>query len=195
MRRSLWIVTVLFLLAAPKVRADTIAYGFTGAGGTAPPDGFQGYNLTISSATPLNFNTYYTPTTQNVVTVGTNQFTIGQLKFTDRTIVMDVWTNGVYNITKTLNITNPLPINLSPTTVTYSTGLTYNGVFAGDFAAIPIRDVPEIDPTFGTSAFALIAGSALIIRGRRKTLQPDAKVPSTIRDPVVKYFQQPSPRA
>jgi hypothetical protein len=38
----------------------------------------------------------------------------------------------------------------------------------GTSTALMATSVPEIDPTSATSAVALLAGAALVIRGRRK---------------------------
>jgi hypothetical protein len=163
MRKSLWIVPLLFLSAAigsTTARADSFDYYSIAFSGPNAPAAAAGTVLTYDATTQQ----FTTPSFS--LTFEGNVYTVDLFPTPDAdnppTIDSIFWTA---TLTRPIVIfDNTIGDDLYFATTPETTATAANGGVTLTATSAP---VPEIDPTTGISALTLLVGAVLIIRGRR----------------------------
>jgi len=153
MRKCLWIIPLLLLSAAvgvPAAHADTYQYTFD-------------LNPVIQTSTPVIFDT------TGPIALGVVYPTISGSIFPFTVSTFEVTNADVLEVGGSLSssLAAFTSITSGSEVLTDMSNLFIGTLSVTDLTPAP---VPEIDPTTALSPFALLAGAAMILRGRRKRL-------------------------
>jgi hypothetical protein len=170
MRKSLWIVPLLFLFAAigsTTARADTFDYysiSFSGADAPTAAGTVLTYDATTQHFTTPSFSLTFEG---NVYTMDLDSSGAGPEADNPPTNDSIIW--AVY-INNRMYIDDPdTSVVLYTATQPEFSATANGGVILTAVAA------PEIDPTTATSALALLIGVVMVLRGRRSKTEPESE--------------------